>query len=57
MPDIRKVENSLIGNPKVEIPKVELDGRNQCNEGNKHKIDYRNNLGSTVIAQFLKFYI
>ena len=57
MPDIRKVEDSLIGHPKVKIAKAELDGGNQGYESNEYKVDNGNYLCGAVIAQFLKLYV
>jgi hypothetical protein len=38
MPDVRKIENPLIGQPEIYISETEFYGSNQGNEGNKDKI-------------------
>jgi len=57
VPDVGKVENTLIGQVELYRSDVELDGRDQCDGGQKHKIGDDQDLAGPIVPQFYEFYL
>jgi hypothetical protein len=57
MPDVRKIEYTLLRKVKLNWTNVKLDGCNQGYRGQQYEIGYYKDLARTVIPKLYEFYL
>ena len=57
MPDVREIENPLIGQVKLYRANIKFYGRNQRNGSEEHKIGDDQHLAGSIVPKFYEFYL